>query len=198
MLEDLGDLGGSAVWAYGLNDGGEVVGQARRGSFAFAFRFTGHTLADMGTPPGGSSSTACAINNAGQIAGSSDTTGGALHAFLFEGGFRDLGTLGGISSEAHAVNERGQVVGTSYPFSNDRRHAFLYSDGRMEDLGTLGGDFSAAYGIQDARAINDVGQIAGTGRLQGHTHAFLLTPIPTESGSARWEGQASPGAPAQA
>src|SRR5581483_4660746 len=45
---------------------------------------------------GGNNSNARAINNAGQIAGDSDTADGAVHAFLFErGNMRDIGTLGG-------------------------------------------------------------------------------------------------------
>lgn len=169
-LEDLGSLGGSAIWAYGANDAGEVVGQARRGSLPFAFRFTSPTLRDLGSLPGGDSSTAYAINNAGMVVGSSDTANGTLRAFAFDGDFRDLGTLGGSFSEAYAVNAHGQVAGTSDLRWGHAQHAFLYSEGTMRDLGTLGGSFSAAY------ALNDAGELAGSSWLAGAVtgHAFLF------------------------
>lgn len=166
-LTDLGSLGGS-VWALGVNDAGEVVGQSRRGSLAAAYRFAGTEMVALGNLPGGTVSIANGINNSGQIAGGADTSNGASHAFLFQGGLRDLGTLGGTSSQAFAVNEHGQVIGASDVPDNRSQHAFRWTDGRMEDLGTLGGEHSMA------RAVNDAGEVVGSSWLAGNVilHAF--------------------------
>jgi probable HAF family extracellular repeat protein len=73
----------------------------------------------------------------------------------------DLGTLGGTQSVANGVNNSGQVVGYAYN-ANQKRRAFLYSNGQMQDLGTLGGADSEAFEVNDSgvvvgRAKNDLG-----------------------------------------
>lgn len=108
-----------------------------------------------------------AVNDAGQVAGYSYTTGNlAFHAFRYDGTpgsggvMRDLGTFGGTYSAGHAINSSGQVAGGSNTTDDDRTHAFRYdgtpgAGGVMHDLGTLGGFDSAGLGI------NDAGQVAG-------------------------------------
>ena len=118
-----------------------------------------YSVTDLGTL-GGTLSGANGINDAGQIVGSSMTTGdAAYHPFLYSGStMTDLGTLGGTYSETHGINSSGQVVGWSYTgtgiFGTDV-HAFLYSGSTMTDLGTLGGSSSYAFGI------NSSGQVVG-------------------------------------
>ncbi len=82
----------------------------------------------FGTLPGGSTSRAAAINDRGQIVGSSSTPSSFGHAFLFENGAMvDLGTLpGGNFSEALGINSRGQVVGSSTA-ANTLTHAALWT-----------------------------------------------------------------------
>ena len=70
-------------------------------------------MIDLGTL-GGGSSIAYAVNDLGQVVGTSFDAG-VSHAFSWTSadGMIALGTLGGSSSYAQALNDRGQVVGFS-------------------------------------------------------------------------------------
>jgi probable HAF family extracellular repeat protein len=85
------------------------------------------SIRNLGMLPGGDYSEAYAINDDGQVVGTSQTASAREHAFLWQDGkMRDLGTLGGRYSSAYAINNRGQVVGTSRtPLSNS--HAVLWT-----------------------------------------------------------------------
>lgn len=136
-------------------------------------------MQDLGTL-GGRWSGALAINESGQVAGWSDITGSTgSHAFLYRDGvMQDMGTLGGTRSMAYGINANGQVVGRSYLAGSTTWHAFLYSGGAMLDLNDLVAADSG-WRLSEARAINDLGQIIGTGtNPAGQRHAFLLTPVP--------------------
>jgi probable HAF family extracellular repeat protein len=87
-----------------------------------------------------------------------------------------MGTLGGYS-EAVAINNLGQVVGDSYTVGGS--HAFVTDLATMQmvDLNTQIPPDSG-WTLFEASAINDAGQIVGTGQLPGYNnvHAYLLTP----------------------
>ena len=92
---------------------------------------------------------------------------------------QDLGTLcapGDCDSAAYDINDLGHIVGAtlvgSFPTG-----AFLYKNNQMTDLNSLlGASDQAQWVLIEARAINEFGQIAGTGQFQGRTRAFLMTP----------------------
>lgn len=114
------------------------------------------------------SSYVTSINNAGQMVGSSYTSSGAVHAFLYANGqMTDLGTLGGRDSNATALNNIGQITGDSET-SSGAFQAFLYSNGQMTSLGTSSPLFDS-YPV----GINDAGQVAL--EASGGSNAFLYT-----------------------
>jgi probable HAF family extracellular repeat protein len=188
---EIGTLGGNYNIAYGINDYGQVVGQATTpGDYTFyAYLCSGGTtMTNLGTLSGGTASTAYAINNSGQVVGQADISSGpnslAL-AFLWSSGsgMQNLGTFGGNYSIAYAINNLGQVVGGANTSSDGYDDAFLYSGGVMQDLNNLISP-NSGWVLEDATGINDSGQICGDGEYQGKQDAFLLTPISTPEPSA--------------
>jgi probable HAF family extracellular repeat protein len=161
----------------GINDAGQVVGASltytASGSYFYrAFLYSNGQKMDLGTLPGYSNSYGFAINNAGQVTGSSYDPISGGHAFLYNHGqMTDLGTLPGYSSSVGSgINDAGQVVGSSTNPFPGTQHAFVYSNGQMMDLGTLGGSYSAASGISNA------GQVTGAASTSaGAGHAFLYS-----------------------
>ena len=121
-----------------------------------AFAQVIYSITDLGTLPGGSYSSAYAINSNGQVVGSSDTAAGALHAFLYsDGAMVDLGSVIATNSIANGINDAGQVVGTCFDsgFAWDEGFSFLYSGGSISYLGALGGWSIYANGYSQANGI---------------------------------------------
>ena len=154
-----------------------VGGSYTTGGDEHAFLYTGGALADIGTL-GGNESVARGINNFSQVVGYSQTADDkSVHAFIDNNGnLADIGTLGGNSSSAYAINDLGQIVGHSST-SAGSEHAFLYRDGDLIDLNSLS-PADSGWTLQNAYAINQDGQIVGTGIIDGETHAFLATDPP--------------------
>jgi len=170
------------------------------GGQGHAFFYNGSSTTELGTL-GGDSSFATNINNSDYVVGFAAMSGGGagppLRAFVWHddngNGIRDtsptdemrnLGTLGGNTSIAYDINSSGYVVGRSDVGSGT--HAFIWHDdnsdgqptaGELKDLNTLVANLTGWSVLQEARAINDGGQIVGWGtKSNGETHAFLLTP----------------------
>ena len=178
VITDLGTLAGRGTsFANGVNNRGQVVGvSSTRDGSSHAFLWQDGKMRDLGTLPGSrTGSRAAAINDRGQIAGTSwGTNRWTTHAVLWENGtVHDLGTLGGKWSYATAINNRGQVVGVSA--TNDGEwHGFLWQNGRMRDID----DFRPS-------ATNDRGQVVGLGRLPGHSAWRTWRAMLWENGTLR-------------
>lgn len=186
-ITDLGTLGYHTTFGYGINANGQIVGKSylqqtvpgngcppRHQCLVHiyrAFLYSAGQMMDLGTL-GGTFSEARAVNNTGDVAGTSTLSGTSFnptHAFLYHNGhMTDLGTLGGGSSSAYGINDFGEVVGDSYTTSG-ARDAFLYSGGKMIDLGALGSLGSSASGINNSHQVVGASEVAnGSG-----VHAFL-------------------------
>jgi probable HAF family extracellular repeat protein len=113
---------------------------------------------------------AAAINDLGQVAGSTTQSNVSHAVVLQDGELTDLGTLKpGFNTYAAGINNHGEVVGYGAMSSGYQDfRAFHWKDGVMTMLPTFGGDFGVAH------AINDAGQIVGGASAStGPARAYL-------------------------
>lgn len=169
-LVQIGTLGGADSHGRAINRHGQVTGYASQANGDLsAYSYAGGMLTPLSVH-GSTTSFGMAINDSGQIAGRY-AHGLSGRAFLQNGtNTVDLGTLGGDGAWANGINNLGHVVGFSALDDTTPwlAHAFLYANGVMTDLGTMAG-----ASLSEATAINDQGQIAGHGWVQGSHHAFI-------------------------
>jgi probable HAF family extracellular repeat protein len=183
-LRDIGSLGGDLLNTYGINAGGQVVGDAQNAGSAVyhAFLYDGVMMLDLGTL-GGDSSHAYGINDVGLLVGSADTAGGRQHAFLYDGTLNDLNDLippdsGWTLVGARGINDAGQIVADGV--SPDGAHALLLTPdgggggaGPAHRPGPGRKDFS---GELLARAGHDAPGASGAVPRAGDERAAPVTP----------------------
>jgi probable HAF family extracellular repeat protein len=169
----LGKLqGGEYSSGSGINDEGEVAGEANTGDSIVPFVWTpSGGLRRSPLLAGDNCGRAFGINGHGHVVGYSSGPNGR-RAFLWTRGgrVRDLGVLpGGNYSSASDINDLDEIAGTSGSAAGER--AVLWTtNGNIRDLGTLPGDTSS-----EASAINNNGDIVGYSKGPRGVRAFLWT-----------------------
>lgn len=171
------------------NERGQIVGTfsvADAGAYLWetgAVRY----LPSLTGPPGATD--ARAINDRGQIAGTSVGVDGLVHPVLWHRGrIVDIGLLPDTTAchvfHQRSLSQAGHVIGTCTTADGATR-GFLWHRGRLLDLGDLGGTF-----VEPA-AVNSRGQVVGRATTSdGRTRAFLwhnghMTDLPINAESSR-------------
>ena len=180
---DLGTLpGGSYSNALGVNDSDQIVGYASTSTGGtHGFVYQNGKIQDLGTLPGGTGSRAIhGINNAGLIAGDSNTGGTGYRAYTSKNGGA-LTLVGGVTGASDTyvtdINASGEFVGTT-AFAAPKApglNAFAYVGGKFINLNDQI-DPKLGWTLAYATGVNDSGAIVGYGFIGNSTHAFLLTP----------------------
>lgn len=162
--------------AFGVNDGGLVVGESQiDGPGTRAFLYNG-LLRQLPLPGAYAYSGGMAINNQGQILFKTQQPG--FNAFIYSGYAGDGGggsfvqipalVAGGLVIGAD-INNGGVVVGQATPVNDPLGfHAFRYSGGVSQDLGLLPG-----FPSTGALSINDSGLIVGCAFNDTDEHGFI-------------------------
>ncbi len=156
--------------ALDINDGGRITGWIdfeSDGMFDVGFVSDGDDL-DIIYPPSGSFIHPRAINNDGDVVGTTSDSTPYYKAFIWDDGALSLiEPKFGPRSSAYDVHD-GQVVGWMGN-STDSSHAFLWQEGRLLDLGIVPEGFSAV-----AFALSDQGHVVGSGLFAKNVaRAFL-------------------------
>jgi probable HAF family extracellular repeat protein len=176
VMTALPTLGGNNNGALGVNNRGQVAGFAETATQdpncappqvldfeAVIWGPEANQIQTLPVFPGDSVAAASAINDKGQVVGTSGMCAFpsfalGVHPVLWQyGTVTDLGGFGGLMfNAAITINNAGQVVGQSDLPGDTFTHAFFWQNGVMTDLGTLPGDSNSI-----ANDINDNGQVVG-------------------------------------
>jgi uncharacterized membrane protein len=172
------DPNSNEVVAVALNDAGQAAvnfSDYIRG--VVAYRWSNWEGA-VNLTPNASNSYATAMNEAGQVIGVL-TQDGVDQAFVTRRFNTSLLMLGrpGDGNQPTGINDFGVIVGTVNNASQS--HAYVttpWNVHRHIDLSTLNEVTRDGWSEIRPVAINNRGQIAGTGKIDGNDRAFLLTP----------------------
>ena len=182
VMTDLGTIDtGLESWGYDINRAGQSVGSAETypGGPHHVIRWDGDVLTDVGLPdeswfPGGSlSAEGIALNDSGVVVGWASTMQDSLYPYLYQDSvWTNLG-LGQFETVfPREINNHGVVVGEGYLGGVSSAIIWSATDG-IQDLNDLLPEGSG-WVLTGASAINDRGQIVGTGLLNGLPRAYLM------------------------
>jgi probable HAF family extracellular repeat protein len=182
--------------ALGVNAAGQVVGIfSKRGTnengydTQDTFFWDGQGFRYPDDLPGGMGFTPGAMNEAGRVAGFTTTSGWHMRAVVYDGtGITELASLeGATDTQGLGINAEGTVVGSA-ALADGTSRAVVWREGNAYDLNSL---LASQPGVtlQEAAAVNDVGQIIAWGAASGSPmRSFLLTPAAPVTPSATIRG----------
>jgi uncharacterized membrane protein len=152
-----------------VNDRGQVVGEYFTGAdvgvdHGFLYDAGSYTTIDV---PGATGTGAAAINDKGEIVGSTFPSHGVENGFIYDSGnFTILAVPGATSTLADDINNRGQVVGT-YSNGSPGELSYLYDNATYTTIDVPGSTFTFAT------SINDQGEVAGNYSDSNGGHGFV-------------------------
>ena len=177
VIAHIDPLAGAAKsYAQAINELGHVVGTCDNNH---GFFYGGSSVKDLGA-----AGFVEDVNEADRICGSvGKTWPQAFSPGTWDGTsaspvFTEIPVPAGfLGGHASGINNNGDIVGTCWTHDsyNGLQSAYIHTGGVSTDLNTLI-PAGSGWHLEFAEAINDKGQIAGFGELNGNTTAFLLTP----------------------
>jgi probable HAF family extracellular repeat protein len=197
-IRELAPLKGDTVaFAFGINNNGEIAGASGSCANTTPPPYPGAPHAVLWKSDGsaiylgsfgGPVSIASAINERGDVSGTSLDADRSPQAFLWTPETRKLvqlalpaGFVAAVNPCCKTINDSREIVGFMFNADFSVQHAFLWKAGTMVDLNELIPNGSP-WLLQGAFGINDSGQIAGQGLIHGEVHAFLATPCHQHEG----------------
>jgi probable HAF family extracellular repeat protein len=186
-VTDLGKLSPKAI-----NTWGQVVGNYNNQGYIWSFG----QMRAVGTLPGGTSSSAVAINDLGMVAGTADGRGTVVSmpgkpsetkecndlsqpfVWTLTGGMKGLGGVGDpnyfpvwceLPFDASDINDSGRVVGFLAGSYNDTQWGFVWT--KAQGMKLFGGSWVPTF----AQAVNNSGEIVGQNSVNDSpgTTAFI-------------------------
>ena len=159
-----------------ITDSEDVVGYVWQGGASTALLSTnfGYQWTKLNGVPGLEFATfPRAMNRYSHVAGEAGQ--GLVRAFISRdpaSPAADLGTLSG----GYGINNYDWVVGWAEATNGGGPRAFVHDGTRMTDLNSVLWN-PGGWLLREADAVNDAGQIVGSGVLNGREHAFFLQPM---------------------
>jgi probable HAF family extracellular repeat protein len=148
---------------------------------------SGVVVTDLGTLPKGGTTQASAVNDVGQVTGSSGAS-----AFRWQNGvMTNIGQLNRETPAPGAINHSGQTVGFATGSSGQMSAWVWTGSGKIQDLNGLIPKKSG-WLLQDARGLNDAGQIVVDGQKSGSNVGACLLTLNSTPASAVTIAAASP------
>jgi uncharacterized membrane protein len=153
--------GSNFTSAQGINDSGEIVGDAIVADEAVGFLLTGDGFSLI-RAPGARSTRALGINDSGHIVGTAET-----HGYLLRNGvFSTIDFPGAVRTVPTGINNVGEIVGW-YEESPSMLHGFIMN---QEGISTI--DFPGSTSTQ-VFGINNRGEIVGVMADSSGSHGFM-------------------------
>lgn len=167
-----------------INNAGQVIASSGGRSSVVASVWNNGTLTALDRPQGITTRDLSYayvkdINNVGQIVGLFSVmffvSTPRIDTLLWDGNTGTiLDNFDGNVFSANSINDSTQVVGASRS-NNSTTYASLWEDGELFDLNTLI-PADSGWELVSASKINNKNQIVGTGKINGESRGFLLTP----------------------